>query len=225
MNKKKLISTLLCFSLILLCFKAYTDANSDNWEPFYRLKLVSLRTVSGTVSDPDIFFEGTKYEHVKPTKMLDWKFFYNKPANMSNMYRSSVYKPNGKKKIDKALYGVEYTIHKDPKKDEYVFNFDKRLPTSKEDREIFKNNITEKTWYLTNINDLQKNVKSAKNLANIKEIIKIDACFTKDEFDALPKKVLQENNDFVQALVLFNNCYMYVRLLKIKQKGTKIAMQ
>lgn len=198
--KSKLCIGMIC--LLGLVLNLYASSSKD--DSYESLKVVRMGVVVGTVKNPDVFFEGTCFESVKPTRMLANKSKYDKindDRNMTNEQRIKNNNPNNiKSKISR------YQITKS--EDDYVFRFNSQYRDDV---------LTGKTVFVNDndLNNYAKNLSKKNSIVPINHELKIYKNFTKTEFDAMPKQILQETADFIETICLIDQTYVYIAFRKI----------
>lgn len=203
---KQKTSIVVAFFLIMAT-SIYAMGAADN-NSYEKLKVVGMNTVLGAVENPDVFFEGTYFEDIKPTKVLDGKTEYDRITehkNATEYQNITDFDPkNPKSRV--RIYKVKKTVSG------YTFWFscDSEEPGS-EKRYKGETFFSNKKKLENDANEIDKK----KSISAIKKLIKIYDVFTKTEFENISKKLLQETEDFIETIVLMDGCYMCVIFRKM----------
>ncbi|PIE97812.1 MAG: hypothetical protein CR988_06020 [Treponema sp.] len=204
MKQKKIILLIFLLNIIVGIYAIDSDAKVLNKE----FKVVGINTVLGTVENPDVFFEDTYFEELKPTKILNGKSEYDRRIEQKN---ATGYKNINDHNPENPISRVKiYKVKK--AKSAYTFWFSCDAEERGKEKE-YKGKTT-----FSNKKELEKyanNIAKKKSLAASKTLIKIYDVFTKNELRNLSIDVIQETEDFLEAIALIDDCYICLILRKI----------
>ncbi len=204
MSKKIFFIILFHFSFIAIIF-----ASGGQDETYKNLKVVGLQTVMGTVQKPNIFFEGTVFNDIKPTKILGDKLEYYLGNNGTCSLDNQRLLELTRKKPIPLIY--IYEVIKSNKGFSFRFLSDAR---GIHDDVIRLKGKTVFTKAQERKNYAHK-IKNDACLEPMKKIIKIHKIISKAEFEKIPLKKVNETDDFIETLCLINRCYIWITFRKI----------
>lgn len=202
--KNKFIVTVFLLSMVTSIYAI----GSESDDSYKELKVVDMHTVLGSVENPDVFFEGTYFEDIKPTKMLKGKSKYDRGEERRNAtgYQNIIDHDMKNPKSRVNIYKVKKV------NSAYTFWFDceaeERSSNVKLRGETIFSNAKELRVYA-------KKIDKRKSLPSMEGSIKIYDMFNKSEFENISKEILQETEDYIETMLLIDNCYMCVIFQKI----------
>ncbi len=204
---KKSIFIILFFTIISSLY-----ATSSDYGAYKRLVVVGIHTMLKGTQAPDAFFEGSAFESIKPTKILNGKSRYNLTLDMRKLPSQQLIKKIGSNNA-RSRADV-YNISKKGKY--YSFFFFGRFTPKAYDECFYKGRVSLVEG--DKREEFARNIAKKNKLQPIKSLIKIDESFTKTEFEEIPKEIINENKGLIEMICLVDDSYICVTLKKVYSK-------